>query len=96
MMFGETEEPEKALFAMSEADYQVSYQIDHPTQVFVSQWPLVVSFISTTVGTKKNFRNMEKGIVNIAMVIFIKNLVGREPSCLLSKHTFVLEMRVEK
>ena len=29
MMFGETEEPEKALFALSEADYQVSYQIDH-------------------------------------------------------------------
>ena len=24
-----TEEPEKALFALSEADYQVSYQIDH-------------------------------------------------------------------
>ena len=28
-----TEEPEKALFAMSEADYQVSYQIDLLTQV---------------------------------------------------------------
>ena len=50
-----TEEPEKALFVLSEADYQVSYQIVLRKYLF-HNWPLVVSFIiSTAVGTKKEF-----------------------------------------